>query len=332
MNSSRGMVRGSSSSSGLSRQRRDEEPSGVEVHGGEDARDRVFAFLTETVGTVKIDDILVQLFQYGFHGNEPFKQWEIKPTDDLNELSDEIVQEAEEDISTSGARKTSYGLKLAQHNGRKNFVLTTISNEDDGPGFGINEAEMIPTLKHITAQQMSHNQILFEASIGSFGQQLKMMSKMLTKANERIEWLQAERERYMESREAIFSEQHDRDMDMKRQEKKDFYMGQIVSMGVNAIGPIVNKLAQQKIIAEKATPLETLMIGLASTLEGPQIDAIIQSKALTLPQLNSLMTIVKTIRENFDAGGTGAGPTPHSVGQADGVQPGSPGQQNGSNH
>ena len=319
MNSSRGMVRGSRNE-GLASRR---EASGPEVRGVEDARDQVFAFLQDTVGTVKVDDILVQLFQHGFHGNEPFKHWEIKATDDLNELSEEIVQVAEEDISTAGAHKISYAVKLAQHNGRKNFVLTTVSNEDDGPGFGINDAEMIPTLKHITAQQMGHNQILFEAAIGSFGAQLKMMSKMLTKANERIEWLQAERERYMESREAIFSEQHDRDMDMKRQEKKDFYMGQIVSMGVNAVGPIVNKIAQQKIMPEKASPLEQMMIGLATTIDGAQADALIESKILTLSQLNSFMTIVRAIRESFDAGGTGAGPE----------QPAGPaGKQNGSNH
>ena len=287
-----------------------------EVRGVEEARDGLRIFLSGTIGSVKVDKIVVLLFQHGFQNNEPFHHFPFDTkNDDLDQLVDEILQIAEDDIASCGANKISYAVKLPNHNGRKNFYLTTVSNDVEEGGLpGVNDADMIPTLRHITAQQMSHNQALFQVSIGSFGELLKNASKENARLRDRIQYLEAERERYIESREAILSQQHDRDMETRKQEKNDLYKGQIVSTAMNAVAPLVNNYVKQKLIPQKATPLEGMMIALASTFEPAQAEKLMQSGVFSPAQLANLLQIFDSIHQGFEAerhhasGVTGANP------------------------
>ena len=330
MDERRGMVRASRDPAfrGTSREISRGTDDGLEVHGVEEARDGLLKFLNESVGSVKIDTIIVQLFQT-LQSGEPIQHFPFNASDSIEQLTDDILQIAEQDIADSRAHKISYSVKLAQHNGRKSFALTTSSNDDEAAGSGMemNGGEMIPTLRHITTQQMSHNQVLVEVAVGSLGGQLKRMGKENDRLVARVQYLEAERERYYESREAILSFQHERDMELKKQEKKDFYMGQIVSTGMNAVAPLINKYAKQMLVPQKATPLEGMMIALASTIGPEQVEKLISSGVFTSPQLQNFMQIVESIHKAFEEEKKGQAPpppgqvppSPHPAGQANGA-------------
>ena len=311
MNSgSRGMVRSPrgalassrgapSHSAGMSRGHEEEfvDESGSEVRGVEEAREGILKFLTMTLGSVKVDTVTVQLFQHGFQSGKPFHHFPFNTTeDDVDNLADEIAEIAKADISDCGASKIAYAVMLAGHNGRKNFTLTIADNEESSNG-GVNDAEMIPTLRHGWTQQMGHNQIMFEVTVGSLGAQNKRLSKENDRLVERIQHYEAERERYIESREAILSAQHDRDMDIKKQDSRNFYMGQVASMGMNTIAPLINNYMKEKFVPVKATPLENMMITLASTIETPQMQALLKSGILSAAQGHNLLQIVASIQE-----------------------------------
>ena len=318
---SRGMVR-------ASRAEMTEDLPRPEVRGVEEARDGLRTFLSGTIGSVKVDKIVVLLFQHGFQNNEPFHHFPFDTkSDDLDQLVDEILQVAEDDIASCGANKISYAVKLPNHNGRKNFYLTTVSNDvEEGRSLAdVNDADMIPTLRHIASQQMGHNQALFQVTIGSFGELLKNARKENARLSARVEHLEAERERYIESREAILSQQHDRDMETRKQEKNDFYKSQIVGTAMNAVAPLVNNYVKQKLVPQKATPLEGMMIALASTFEPAQAEKLMQSGVFSPAQLANLLQIFDAIHKSFEQerqGSSVSGPVngvesngvPHSVG------------------
>lgn len=301
MNSSRGLVRSHRGEIDLSRDE-EQEIDDTEIVGGEAARRKVLAFLEKTVGEVKVDTIHIQLFQYGFNADKPFKNWEVKVDQDFTDLAQDIVDVAETDITESQLKLARYGLLIAHHDGKTVFVLKVKQANDNAR---MTDMENLPVLERILETTVAQNQFMFEASLGSLAQQLKTANKMLQKANERIQWLETEHERTMEVREAINSEQHTRDMEWKRQEKADQMKSQVMSMGINAIGPIVNKIAQQKLLPQTASPLEQMMIGLAMTVDEKQLPKIIESGAFDIPQLKSLLTIIGEIHKSFNAGGTG---------------------------
>ena len=274
------------------------DEDGSEVQGVEKAREGILAFLNRTLGTVTVETVTVQLFQLfqqDFQKSaKPFNHFPFnREEDDVEALADEIIETARADISDCGATRIAYSVQIAGHNGRKNFELTIPDNEESGA----HDAEMIPTLRHGLTQQMGHNQIMFEVTVGALGSVHKRLAKENERLMERIQYYEAERERYIESREALVSRQHDRDMDLKKQETNRFYMGQIASMGMNTIAPLINNYMKEKFVPVKATPLENMMITLASTIDTPQMQALMKSGILTGAQIQNFLQIVSSINE-----------------------------------
>ena len=297
---------------------RDEEfidEEGSEVQGVEKAREGILRFLSTALGSVKVETVTVQLFQHGFQSGKPFHYFPFNVAeDDVDNLADEIAEIARTDIAECKAAKIAYAVMLAGHNGRKNFTLEIADNEESHSG--VNDAEMIPTLRHGWTQQMGHNQIMFEVTVGSLGAQNKRLSKENDRLVERIQHYEAERERYIESREAILSAQHDRDMDIKKQDSRNFYMGQVASMGMNTIAPLINNYMREKFVPVKATPLENMMITLASTIETPQMQALLKSGILSAAQGHNLLQIVASIQEAASKEKKEGGFSPVPPGQA----------------
>lgn len=273
------------------------------VEGGDEARELIAKFLMHTVGEVKGATAIWQLFQHGMAGNEPLQQNEFELENiNFEELSDEIITFAEEDIASCGNHKILYGLRLLHHNGRRNFQLKVGGGGSGGTemdAFG-NESDMVPTGRNMNAQLMGHLQAVMQMNVGQTLEQFKIQQKAITRAYDRIQWLEAERERYMLSREAIMSQQHERDMDSKKQEKKDFRIDQAMSMGINAIAPLVNKYVGHALIPEKATPLEAQIITLASTMRNDQLKALMTSGIFDQGQLSNFVQMIQVVSEGIE--------------------------------
>lgn len=276
-----------------------------EVVGLDEAKELVYKFLSDNVGLVKVETLVWQLFQQGFQAGAPFSENTFSADDDLDKIAEDIVQAAEEDISTCGSHKILYSLKLAHHNGRRNFPLTVGGGNRPDAGasdmFGMNESDMIPTARNMIAQQMQHNHALMVTSVGGYSEQIRMLLKTLEMRDKRIEFLEAERQRFLDAKEAIMSLQHERDMQAEQQKKNNFRMDQIVSTGMNAVAPLINKYAGKLLIPEKATPLEGQMIALASTLKPEQVQGLISSGLFDPAQLANFMQIFQSIHDSFEA-------------------------------
>jgi len=286
-------------------------PSAPVIQGVESARERVYRFLVDTVGAVKMDVLLAELFQHGFNHNKPFHHIEFHAKDDLKEVAEAIVQAAEEDISGFSNQKLCYGLQLAQHSGRRNFELSVQGPGHSGSPLDSSSA-MVPTLQAIVVQQMQHNQVIMETAIGSFAEQMKIQNETNAQREEQLQFLQLERTRYFEAKEAAMSLQHEREMQAKAQEKSDQRLDQLAATAINAAAPLVNKFVKQKLMPETATPLEGMTIALLSTLRKEQVDALLTSGLLSPAQASNLMHTLKTIQESFEQGGTGALPAGQS--------------------
>lgn len=274
------------------------------VEGGIEARELVVKFLMHTVGEVKSPIAVWQLFQHGMAGNEAIQQDEFEiESVNFEEVADEIVTLAEEDISTCGTHKILYGLRLLHHNGRRNFQLKVVgagsSGHADMDAFG-NESDMVPNSRNLNVQLMSHLQAVMQMNVGQTLEQFKIQQKAITRAYDRIQWLEAEREKYMLSREAIMSQQHERDLETKQQDKRNFRIDQAMSLGMNALAPLVNKYVGQKLIPEKATPLEAQLITLASTLTQEQLQAIMTSGIFNQGQLSNFVQMIQRISEGYE--------------------------------
>ena len=273
------------------------------VEGGDEARELVAKFLVNTVGEVKTETAVWQLFQHGMAANEAIQQNEFEIENvNFDELSDEIVTFAEEDIASCGTHKILYGLRLLHHNGRRNFQLKVTGaggNHAEIDAFG-NESDMVPNSRNLNVQLMSHLQAVMQMNVGQTLEQFKIQQKAITRAYDRIQWLEAEREKYMLSRETIMSQQHERDMEAKKQEKSDHRIDQAVSMGMNALAPIVNKFVGQKLMPEKVTPLEAQLITLASTITPDQLKQIMTSGLFNQGQQSNFLQMLQTISESFE--------------------------------
>lgn len=154
---------------------------------------------------------------------------------------------------------------------------------------------MIPRASHLIQQQMQHNQIFAQLLVSGSTEQIKGYQEEIRELRKRCQFLETERTKYLDSREEILSLQHERDMKIRSQEKNDHRIDQLMSVGMNAAGPIVNKFVKQKIMPEKVTPLEGMMFALAQTMDAPQLKAFMESNIFDIAQRSNFMEILKTI-------------------------------------
>ena len=283
------------------RSRGDGEEGGSGIQGLEQAQETIVEFLTESVGKVKTDKLVGQLFQQGFQAGKTLVHFPFEATEDFQEVAEEVVAAAEKDLSQCGDdQKIVYSFRLDGHDGRCNFPLTSASYAMTRGGgssdLSAHEGDiMIPRASHLIAQQMQHNQIFAQLLVSGSTDQIKGYQEDIRELRKRIQFLETERTQYLDSREEILSLQHKRDMEIRSQEKSDHRVGQLMDTAMNAVGPIVNKFVKQKIMPEKVTPLEAMMFALASTLEPPQLKELMESNTLTMPQKANFMEILKTI-------------------------------------
>lgn len=299
-----------------------------EVEGVEDARERVLTFLTDTVGTVDASEITGILYQSGLI-KDPIWTFHFGPNEDKDELAEEVLQKAGNNLKDhGGSHRIHYKLKLLHHNGNATFPLWLKRPENDVHEAqfdnSINPTDLVPNVATMIQQQMVNNQILLETAVGGSREQIKLSNKMLERAYKRIEYLENKLEESFESREAVMSLQHERDLETKREEKKQQYMGQVISTGINAFAPLVNKVVKQKLMPETVTPLEGQIIALASTITAEKVQKLIASGAFDLAQLQNFLAMVKQVQDRQEeigreqhpaSGGTSThqnGPTAHA--------------------
>ena len=280
--------------------REERGPQGPMVEGGDEARELVAKFLLNTVGEVKSEKAVWQIFQHGMAGNDALNQDEFEVENvNFDELADTIVTCAEEDIATCGNQRILYGVRLLHHNGRRNFQLKVGGgNSTEMEAFN-NESDM--NSRHMTVQLMGHLQAVMQMNVGQTLEQFKIQQKAIVRAYDRIQWLEAEREKYMLSREAILSQQHERDMEAAKQKKSDDRMDKMVSMAMNAFAPIMNKYVGQKLIPQQATPLEAQIITLASTMKMEQLQALMTSGIFDQGQLANFVKMIQVVSEGIEA-------------------------------
>jgi len=285
-----------------------DEEGGSGIQGLEHAQETVVEFLTETVGKVRTDKLIGQLFQQGFQAGKTLVHFPFGAEDDFQEVAQDVVAAAEKDLSQCGDdQKILYSFRLEGHDGRCNFPLTSASYAmtRSGGNSDLSEHEgdiMIPRASHLIAQQMQHNQVFAQLLVSGSTDQIKGYQEEMREMRKRIQFLETERTKYLDSREEILSLQHKRDMEIRSQEKSEHRKDQFTSLVMNAGAPIVNKFLKQKIMPEKVTPLEGQLIALASTLnpthDPNQLDKIMA--CLDLPQKNNFMQILLTIKEFFE--------------------------------
>ena len=271
-----------------------------EVRGVEIAHENLVNWLERTVGTVKTDVIDVSISQLGQNRGEAFEHLEYdRSENDLGKLADEILESCSNDILSATRHGEihatyTYSVRLAGHNKRQNFLLSC------GAVQATLDQNFNPTLLGFATQQMSHNQEIMKVAVGSVSEQMKSMATQLAMKDRRIEYLERERNEYIEHREQLLSLQHERDMQKQAQDRSDLRLDQVVDTFKNAAAPLVNKLIKEKLLPETVTPIEGQLIALMSSIDQPQLMKLLQSGVLTGPQQHNFMSLLNTVAKHME--------------------------------
>lgn len=274
----------------------EDDESDPQVTGQERALRSILRFLNNTIGEVKAEGPLYAFIAQ--HNREkPFHTFEFDRRDPLEQMAQEIIDVATNDISGLKRSQISYTLSLENHNGRATFCLNLPGGTSAS---SMEESLLVPNARGLVGQQMEHNQALMQMSVGSWQAQIKMLMALVQTKEERIQHLEDERARFFEAREKLLSEEAERDRLAKRQEREEERIDQVVGTIMTGIPAVVNKFVGKNLLVEKATPLEGLMTALASQLTQEQVQGLIQSGILAPNQMATFVEILKTIHDSFE--------------------------------
>jgi chromatin segregation and condensation protein Rec8/ScpA/Scc1 (kleisin family) len=201
------------------------------------------------------EELSVELWQAG--QDAPVQGWTFEVDDDVEAIVDSILEEAE--AHTRHGRSKRVNFEVRKPGGKKErgvFFVVSLYHQ----GGEYDEIPEDPSDAGIKSQQMRHNEMLvqtlvntFKTSSELFQSQFKQLGKLVEAKEARIQQLEKERIKNIETFEALLQMQHERELSAKQIENSEKRKEQVASMITQLIPAIVNRLGGQKFMAEQSS-------------------------------------------------------------------------------
>lgn len=161
-------------------------------------------------------------------------------------IYNEVVNASTSDAVTMGGVQRyslqSYHGDNKSQSARKTFRV----NGDDGREEDEDLSSEGANVKGILAQQMRHNELIMKTSLGVVGQMMQAVSRTNAQQAARLDEMERDRLQNLSVVEKLLSEQHTRDMELRKMELREKSIGEVVSSLKQALPMVTAKLLGPK--------------------------------------------------------------------------------------
>lgn len=221
------------------------------------------------------------------------KRWRIEDT------VQQILDSAEG--AANGVPGISRFLLQAYHpeSRRTDPIATTgfaLSPRDDSGSEVLSET---PDMQGLLAQLMRHNETMHRQSSGTFGLMFQHLTKINEQLSEKLTRLESERAQQTEAMEALLTQKHERDIEMKQVEEGERRKSEMFGKIMQLLPVAVNKLAGKELIRQKDTTLELLASELTNSITPEKLDLLMQSGAFDRHQVALILSMIEQVSQRM---------------------------------
>lgn len=274
------------------------------IDGIEDAQKTIKTFLLKGQKSSENEEGLdIILAQYGKSpkDEDPIEAFRLNFETDVDELTEEILNAACDDVSGMKAKKQKYTIRAPQmptHRGT--FTLKC----NDGDDEDIDDIEDNPNRKGLMGMFMRHQQGLYKLSVGESKSIIDMLMEQLKTKDELIIRMQEQSVNNLKQYEELISGRHARDIELRRIERKEERMDKVAGTVLTAFPMLMSQLTggganAAKIMSQPGarTPLEMMLEGFMNSMNEEQLHKIMGSGLFSPDQMQTLMMMVKFMIE-----------------------------------
>lgn len=285
------------------------------VEGQGEAKDKVLRFIKNIIETVESeeDEFTFNLYKHGRggEGDDPVFSSEIPcKGGDIGELTDDIIEAAIEDASEFYKGSHKYVVKADNVRARCVFTLKVNPKDDED----IDDIEEAPSKKGLMSQLMRHQEKIIKVAMGSVQRVIDTQARALRDKDERINTLESKQVETIRMTEELVSGKHARDIELRRIEKKEKRMDEVLGMAVQGAPMLLQMVAasgQKSSPAEeppppemnsaKESPLENLVDSIIGSFTLEQFQNIAKSGLFQPEQVMMLMELAKYVNAKEEA-------------------------------
>lgn len=205
--------------------------------------------------------------------DQQVREWNLAAAEDLDELAAEIEARAQED-GRYFRGPTLYGLFAYREQGKPHVDRTFLRVEGQGARESFFAETEAADARGLTSQLMRHNEVSARIALSQTAEIIEYYKSALAKRDERIEELETRLSKLWDVWEQLQSMQHERDLDMLREQRADERSKFLKEKLDLLIPPLVSKLFTKGGGPVPPALGEELMRQFLKSLTPDQIDAL----------------------------------------------------------
>jgi hypothetical protein len=295
------------------------------IEGESEAKEKVEHFILNILESFEMDlsEYIFSLYQHGRGGEEDDPVHSVEHERESNkhedlvkasqELAEEFVDAASEDVSNFLKGKHKYVVRCENVKARCVFTLVVNQTEDDD----MDDIEESPNKKGLLSMFMRHQEKIMKVAVGSVKNVIDMQHKTIKDKDERIKALETGQIETIRLTEELVSGKHMRDLELRKIDNKEKRMNEIAGMVIQGAPMLLQMVAEsgkkaaastneegvqvteqpvtQSVRAEPAgSEIESLVSTLLHSFTEEQLLKI-QSSGLFSPE--QLLTLIQLARE-----------------------------------
>lgn len=128
--------------------------------------------------------------------------------------------------------------------------------------------------KGLIAQAMRHTEVMMRSTTVAIGQVIATQGRTIDRLASENESMHKQQARFYEVLEELSSRKHERELELKKEERKELITQQVVDKAMLLAPSIVNRISGKKLLQEKTTPLVDSIKEFMCSLNDQQMNSL----------------------------------------------------------
>lgn len=210
----------------------------------------------------------------GKGGGAQVSMWEVEShhrhADSANALAEEISMTAESDASGIGGTQR-YVLHAYHGESEKPTDRLTFRVDGDEEGDSDDFSSEPANAKGVLSQMMRHNEAMMKGTLMGLTSVMTTMQRQMAKQADRLEHMETDRFRTIEVMERLFSQEHQRKLELQKQESRESMTRELMGKLQLFLPVVANKIAGKQLMP---APVNEVLTGFLNTLSPEQAATI----------------------------------------------------------